>query len=325
MPEYRIVFTDYYYPNNNKETEILRGLGDVEIVDCTKIEAGGIKEEDRIIPYVEDADAVIVQFADMSSKVIDRLRKCRIISRYAIGVDNIDVKAANEKGIIVANVPDYCIEEVSDTALSHMLNCLRKLTLANDLLRRNEWSYDKIKPIRRFSDLAVGLIAFGHIGMRLAEKLRPFNMTILAFDPYFTRETNYDWVKFVSLNDLLSLSDIVSIHAPLNEETHHMIDRERFIQMKDGVIVVNTSRGGLIDERALVEALESGKVAAAGLDVLDAADTDYFQSTLLKFPDRVFITPHMGWYSEEAIADLQNKTALNVYEMLKNGKPLYSV
>jgi D-3-phosphoglycerate dehydrogenase len=325
MSRLKIVFTDYYYPDNNREVDILNKLGDVEIVDCTKIIPGGIKDENKIIEYAAEADAIIVQFAKISRKVIENLKNCKIISRYAIGVDIIDLDAAREKGIVVANVPDYCIEEVSDTAIAHIFNCLRKVTLANNLLRQGEWAYAKIKPIHRFSSHKVGLVAFGHIARRVAEKLQPFGISLMAYDPYFKEQEKYPWVKFVSLEELLAQSDIISVHAPLNKETHHLINRDRFALMKNGTIIVNTSRGGLIDEVALADAIETGKIASAGLDVLEYFDEEYSKSVLTKYPDKVFITPHFGWYSEEAIRDLQSKTAMNVYEMLTNGKPVYQV
>jgi D-3-phosphoglycerate dehydrogenase len=325
MGHYKIVFTDYYYPDNNREIDILNKLGDVEIVDCTKIIPGGIKDEDKVLEYAADADAIIVQFAKISRKVIEKLKNCKIISRYAIGVDIIDLDAAREKGIVVANVPDYCIEEVSDTAIAHIFNCIRKVTLANNLLRQGEWAYAKVKPIHRFSAHKVGLVAFGHIARRVAEKLQPFEVSLMAYDPYFKEQEKYPWVKFVSLEELLAQSDIISVHAPLNRESHHLINRDRFALMKNGVIIINTSRGGLIDEVAFAEAIDTGKIASAGLDVLEYFDEEYSKSVLTKYPDKVFITPHFGWYSEEAISDLQSKTALNVYEMLINGKPLYQV
>lgn len=325
MAQYKIVFTDYYYPNNDREVEILQQLGDVEIVDCMKLEEGGAKEAEKVIEYAKDADAIICQFADISQKVIDSLEKCKVIARYAIGVDIIDVAAAKKRGIVVANVPTYCIEEVSDTAIAHILNCVRKVSVANELLHKDEWEYSKIKPIYRFSHATVGLIAFGNIARRIAEKLRPFHVTLLAFDPYVKATDRYDWVKFVSLKELLSQSDIISIHAPLNKETHHLLNKEKFSLMKNGVILVNTSRGELIEEAALIEALENGKVAMAGLDVLETPDAEYTRSALVKYPDRVVITPHTAWYSEESIVELQEQTARNVYEMLKNGKPLHAV
>jgi len=323
---FKVVFTDYYYPNNDQEMKILNQLEDVEIVDCTKIEKGGIKEEDELIDYVKDADAIILQFAKISKKVLDRLEKCRIISRYAIGVDNIDVEEAKKRGIVVSNVPDYCIEEVSDSAIAHIFNCVKKISFANKLFRNKLWIHQKIKPMYRFSGQTLGLIAFGNIARRVAEKLRSFNLKILTYDPYFKDDNHeYNWVEFVSLKELLSKSDIISVHAPHNKETHHLINKDTIAFMKNGVVIVNTSRGGLIDENDLEEAIKNGKVSMAGLDVLEYQDNEYYKSILLKHADRVIITPHISWYSEESIVDLQRKTALNVYEMLKNGKPLYSV
>ena len=325
MPDYKVVFTDYYYPDNQKERNILMQLGNVEIVDGIRIQPGGFLNENDIIAHAQDADAVIVQFAAMTEKVIENLQKCRIIARYAIGVDSIDLAAAAKKGIVVANVPDYCIEEVSDTAVAHILNCTRKVSLANDLIHAKKWAYEKIKPIQRLAGLTVGLVAFGNIARRTAEKLRAFNVHLMAYDPFFSDDQTYEWVDFVSLETLLTQADIVSIHAPLTTETKHLLNQERFGLMKDGAIVINSSRGELIDGSALLDALESGKVAMAGLDVLEGPDSEYAQSALLDHSDKVFITPHMGWYSEQSIADLQTKTATNVYEMLANGKPLYPV
>jgi D-3-phosphoglycerate dehydrogenase len=325
MARTKIVITDYYYPDILQETEILRRLGDVDLVDCTTAVPGGIKDEDSVLAAARDADALIVQFARISRKVIDGLSRCRIISRYAIGVDTIDVEAARGRGIVVANVPDYCVEEVSDTAMAHILNCVRKVTRAHSLLHAGQWAYAAVRPMRRLQGLTVGLVAFGHIARRLAEKLRPFGMPLLAADPYFTERADYPWVEFVDLEQLLRRADIVSVHAPLTAQTQHLLDRTRLALIRPGTIIVNTSRGGLIDETALAEALDDGRVAAAGLDVLEYPDSDYAKSLLMRYPDRVFITPHMGWYSEEAIRDLQRKTALNVYEMLANGRPLYQV
>ena len=325
MEKYKIVFTDYYYPNNDTERRILEQLESVEIVDCTTLVDGGVKDEEGVLKYGADADALIVQFSPISSRVIEGMSKCRIISRYAIGVDNIDVAAAKRKGIVVANVPDYCVEEVSDTAIAHMLNSIRKLSLANDLIHRGDWAYERVRPMFRFAEMTVGLIAFGHIARRVAQKLKPYGNRIVACDPYFKDQQSYNWVDFLSFEEVLGEADVLSVHAPLNDDTHHLIDHDQFAMMKNGVILVNTSRGGLINEKALINALEKGTVALAGLDVLDCADTEYGKSALLRFPDRVFITPHVGWYSQESVQDLQRKTALNVYEMFTKGKPLYSV
>jgi len=243
-----------------------------------------------------------------------------------VGVDNIDLAAACKAGIVISNVPDYCMEEVSDNALAFILGCQRKIVQLNHIVKSNsQWSYEKIKPIRRLSKLTIGLLSFGNIGRRVAEKLRGFNLNIITYDPYFSNKEKYNWVKFVKLDELLNNSDVISVHTPLNKETYHLINKESIKKMKDGVFIVNTSRGGLIDEIALFDGLKSAKIAGAGLDVLEYNDEiDYPKSPLTKL-DNVIITPHTSWYSEDAVYELQIKTAENIYKMLSEGKPLYEV
>lgn len=321
---YKIVFTDYYFPNINKEINQLKKLGEVEIIDCNDIANGDVASEEQLLGHLEkckalDADAVLVNHAVITSKFISQLTNCQVILRYGIGVDNVDVKFAKEKGVKVVNVPDYCVEEVAENAITLMLATTRKIFLQNKLLRNQQFDYDRIKPVRRFSELTVGLIAFGNIGSKVAEKLKSFKTKILAYDPYFQQEELYEWVKFVKLEQLLKQSDVISIHAPLNEQTRHIINIESILMMKDGVFIINTSRGGLIDENALFEGLRCGKIGGAGLDILDYKDeNDYSKSNLMNL-DNVFITPHTSWYSEEAIYDLQVKAGNSVYqELLKN-------
>ena len=326
MPEIKIVITDYYYPNIDQELEILARIPGARVLDCTKIVPGGIKDGNSLIEHLRDADAVITQFADISRPVIESLEKCKIIARYAIGLDRIDLAAAKAKGIAVANVPDYCIEEVSDTAMAHILGCVRKITPAHGYLHAGTWAYDKIKPLRRLQDLTLGLLSFGNIARRVAEKIRPFGTKVLAYDPYYAPKAGaYDWVSLVSLEELFKNSDIVSVHTPFTKETHHLVGSGLLALMKKGSILVNTSRGGLVDELALEAVLKDGTIAVAGLDVLEYLDEDYGKSVLMKYPDRVIITPHIGWYSEQSIRDLQRKVALNVYEKLVNGKAPYEV
>jgi len=318
---YKIIFTDYYFPNIDKEINQLKKLGEVEIIDCNEIANGEVASEEQLLEHLErynalNADAVLVNHAVITSKFISRLTNCQVILRYGIGVDNVDVKFAQKKGVKVVNVPDYCIEEVAENAITLMLATTRKIYLQNKLLREQKFNYDRIKPVRRFSELTAGLIAFGNIGRKVAEKLKGFKSKILAYDPYFHQEEQYDWVEFVKLEQLLKQSDVISIHAPLNKQTRHMINEETISTMKEGVFIVNTSRGGLIDENALLKGLKSGKIGGAGLDILDYKDeNDYYKSDLMNL-DNVLITPHTSWYSEEAIYDLQVKAGNSVYEEL---------
>jgi len=322
---YKIIFTDYYFPNISKEVNQLKKLGKVEIIDCNDLIRGEVASEDQLLDHLQkckamDADAVLVNHAMVTSKFISQLTNCQVILRYGIGVDNIDVKAAQKRGIKVANIPDYCIEEVAENAITLILTTVRKIFLQNKLLRNHQFNYDQIKPIRRFSELTVGLLAFGNIAKKVSEKLKNFKAKIIAYDPYFNQEDSFDWVEFVNLDQLFKRSDVLSIHAPLNKETHHIINEGAIEIMKTGVYIINTSRGGLIDENALYNGLISGKIAWASLDVLDYKDeNDYYLSNLMNL-DNVFITPHTSWYSEEAIYDLQVKAGNTVYQELSKNK-----
>ncbi|MBU8912593.1 MAG: C-terminal binding protein [Spirochaetales bacterium] len=319
-----IVYTDYYYDSVQAEFDLLSTLPDVRIVDLTEVKKGGITAPEELVEHVADADALVTQFAVINADVMDAMPNCRIIARHAIGVDTIDLTAARERGIVVSNVPDYCIEEVSDTAMAHILNGVRRIGEADRLLRAGEWAYSKIMPLSRFSEMTVGLLAFGAIARRVAEKLRGFRVKVLAYDAYAKPTPEFDWVEFVPLDRLLAEADVISIHVPLNDETHHMVNEKVFEAMKPGVVLVNTSRGGVIDQAALADAIARGVVRHAGLDVLEEPDAEYAESPVLA-SEQVTVSPHLGWYSEQSIEDLKMKTARNVAEMLTNGKPLYTV
>ncbi|KMZ52984.1 C-terminal binding protein [Dorea sp. D27] len=318
----KIVIADYYYPDLKEEYKVFDRLEEVEVVDLTKIAEGGIKDPAALIPYVKDADALIVQFATIDKSVIDSMERCKVIARYAIGVDTIDVEAAGAKGIYVANVPDYCIGEVADTAIAHIMNAQRKIALANRLLLAKEFDMDKIRPVRRMENEVLCLIGFGHIARNVAGKMKAFFKEIVVYDPYVKDCASYPEFRFLSFEEAVSGADVISLHVPLNGSTAHMLSDGAFHMMKDGVAVINTARGGLIDEAALIKALDSGKVGYCGLDV--AATEDFAHSPLLSM-EHVLLTPHMGWCSEEAIVELQRKTAENVAETLLNGKPRYCV
>ena len=321
--KFKIVFIDYYFPDIQKEINQFKKLGNIEIIDCNNILPGLIASEDQLLPHLKklnalDTDAVLVNHAIITSKFIRQLTNCKIILRYGIGVDNIDIKAAQAMGIRVANVPDYCIEEVSENAVALILVCTRKMFNQYKLLEKHQFNYEAIKPIHRLSHLTLGLLAFGKIAQRVAEKIKNFNIKIIAYDPHFTKRKNYDFIQFVELDELLMKADIISIHVPLNPETYHFINEKMINKMKKGVMIINTARGGLVEEDALYEGLISGKIACAGLDVLEIADENTYYRSKLMLLDNVIVTPHTSWYSEEATYDLQVKAGQIVYnELLK--------
>jgi len=323
VSKYKIVFSDYYYADLRAEMEEFRALGpDVEIVDLAKAYPGGVKDPRALIEFARDADALVVQFAKIDREFIGALERCKVIARYAIGVDTIDVEAARERDIRVANVPDYCVEEVADTAAAHILNAVRKLTVTRDMLFQNDFEMNRAGTIFRIEEATLALLGFGNVARNLYGKMRPFFRRIVACDPFFRDVEAYPEVEFLPLTGALGAADIVSVHVPLNPATRGMLSTAQFAAMKDGAILVNTARGGVIDEAAMVDALDRGKLAFCGLDVI--ATEDFANSPLLRHP-KIALTPHIAWRSNEAQAELQRKVARNVVSALLTGAPIYAV
>jgi D-3-phosphoglycerate dehydrogenase len=317
---FKVAILDYYYPSLTEERKVLADTG-IEIVDCN----GKCQTEDDVIKYAGDADAVIIQFVPITRRIIENLPKLKVIVRYAIGMDIIDIPAATEHRVMVANVPDYCIDEVADQALALMLAVTRKIKIAADEVARGNWSYQKAVPIRRFSAMSLGLISFGNIARNFGAKAQALGFKqIRVYDPYINEAgAKYPGYDFVDLPTLLKESDVVSIHAPATAETKHMINRETLALMKDGVFLINTSRGALIDVTALEAAFAAGKLGGVGLDVLED-EKNIKENSLLKY-ENVIITPHMSWYSIDSIAELQRKVAEQVKQALLDGRPKYWV
>lgn len=323
MRKYKIVFSDYYYPDLHAEMKAFEKLGaDLEIVDCTEIVPGGIFDPRELIRYAHDADAIVAQFAKLDKPFIDALEKCRIIARYSIGMDTVDLDAAHAKGIQVANVPDYCIHEVANHAAAHILNALRQITRSRDLLFDNTFDFGKVRPMHRSEEQTLCLLGFGHIARELYVKMKPFFAKIVAYDPYFGNQAAYPDVRFLSMEEALACADVISVHVPLSKATENMLSDSQFAMMKDGVILVNTARGGLIDEAAMLRALDSGKIGHCGLDVLCGED---FAGSPFLHHERVTLTPHAAWCSKEALEELQRKVGENVVAALLTGKPVYPV
>jgi D-3-phosphoglycerate dehydrogenase len=318
---YKVVITDHCYPSLSKEQQIFTDSG-IELVDCN----GKCQTEVDVIKYAKDVDALIVQFVPITRRIIENLPKCKVIVRYAIGLDIIDIPAATERRIMVANIPDYCIDEVADQTLALMLAVTRKIKIAATEVRRGNWSYFKTVPIRRFSAMSLGLISFGNIARNFGAKAQALGFKqIRVYDPYIKTSdiAEYSGYEFVDLPTLLKESDVVSVHAPATAETKHMINRETLALMKDGAYLINTSRGALIDETALAAALAEGKLGGVGLDVLED-EKNGGVSLLLQY-DNVIITPHMSWYSVDSIVELQRKAAEQVKQALLEGRPKYWV
>ena len=279
---------------------------------------------DDILAVAKDADAILVTYAKLTRDILLQLTKCKAIGRFGLGVDNIDLPTAKEKGIAVNYVPDYCIREVSDHAIALLLALIRKIPLANRLVQAGRWEMPAVVPIRRIEGTVLGLVGFGHIPRLAVPKAQAFGMKVLAYDP-FVKPDQFKAlnVEGVDLDTLLKSSDYISVHAPLLPATRGMLNADAFAKMKKGVYIVNTARGPLIDETALVAALSSGQVGGAALDVV--ASEPLAKDSPLLGRDNVIITPHTGFYSIEALEELQSKCAADVARVLSGEKAVYPI
>jgi D-3-phosphoglycerate dehydrogenase len=241
-------------------------------------------------------------------------------ARYGIGVDNIDLDAARRAGIVVTNVPDYSVEEVATHALALILASVRKIARADDSIRHGAWGVDQFRPIARLSTLMVGLVGYGRIARRIAAPLEALGAEIVAHDPYL--EQGPDRPPLLELDDLLARADIVSLHLPLTAQTRGLIGEAALARMKPGAILVNTSRGPLVDLAALADALRSGRLGAAGLDVFD---TEPLDPARIEGVPNLIATPHMAYYSEQALEESQRKAVTQVIKVLTGVPPDYGV
>ena len=279
---------------------------------------------DDILDVARDADAILVTYARLPGDLLRKLRRCKAIGRFGLGVDNIDIPAAATLGITVTYVPDYCMQEVSDHAMALLLALVRKVPLSNTLVQAGRWEVPPLIPIHRLSGRVLGLVGFGNIPRALAPKARSFGLRIVTHDPNVPAEiVTAAGVESVGFDELLAMSDFVSIHAPLLPATRGLFNAEVFRKMKKGAALINTARGPLIDEDALVAALDAGHLGGAALDVVAAEPLPKDSSLLGR--DNVILTPHTAFYSVEALNELQTKCASDVARVLSGQPPIYPV
>jgi len=277
-----------------------------------------------ILSVARDADAVLVTYAKLPGELLKQLKRCKVIGRFGLGVDNIDIPAASQLGIIVTYVPDYCLREVSDHAMAFLLALARKIPFSNKLVQSGRWEVPPIVPLRRLEGQVLGLVGFGNIPRALAPKAKAFGFKVITHDPYVSKEALASLgVEGVSFDELLARSDFISVHAPLLPATRGLMNAAAFAKMKKGAFLINTARGPLVDEAALIAALDSGHLGGAALDVV-AVEPLAKDSPLLG-RDNVILTPHTGFYSVEALEELQTKCATDVARVLSGEKPVYPV
>lgn len=309
----KVVITDHSYMDFTEEKKIFEQAGaTLRVAQCTT--------DEEVIQASRGATALINSDIPITRKAIESLPDLQVIARYGIGVDHIDVEAATENNVYVTNVPDYCQDEVAGHALALIMSLTRKIVFLNQQVKEGSWAFDDAAPIHRFSSQTVGLVSYGKIARKLAGHLRAIGFTVIAYDPYIEEKAD---VELVSLEELMKRSDVISLHAPLVKETYQMINKEMFDLAKPNAVLVNTGRGGVINEEDLVDALRTGKIAGAGLDVVENEPIDKNHPLLTM--DQVILTPHVAFYSEEAMQELKRKTARNIVRVLKGEKPEYVV
>jgi len=311
----KIVITDYRFPDVEQERRAVEAAGGTLVT-------GQAVNEEQVAELCRDADGVLNARAPVTRRAIAAMEHCRIIVRYGIGVDTIDVAAATERGIFVANVPDYCLDEVSDHALALLLMLSRQMIPSIALAREDTWPVARMPPLRRLRGQTCGLVGCGRIGSLLAGKVSALGMRVIIHDPYLSEERARDMgAELVSLDALLARADFISLHAPLTGETRNLFDAAAFSKMKKTASIVNTARGGLIDEGALLAALDAGQISGAGLDVVESETAVTPVRTALVSHPKMIVTAHTAWLSQQARATLQLRAIEQALACLRGETP----
>jgi D-3-phosphoglycerate dehydrogenase len=314
MSRYKVLITDYVWNSIQREEQVLAEIG-AEVIAAPK------SDENTLVDLAVDCDAIMTCFAQTTAKVIEASPKLKIVARYGVGVDNIDVATATRLGVVVTNVPDYCMDEVSEHAFTLMLAVGRRIMLLDRDIRRGGWNLNVAKPVHRIRGSTLGIVGFGRIGRMTGEKGRAFGMNLIAYDPLLPAADIRDrGAEPVDFDELLTRADYISIHAPLTPATHHLFDARAFRKMKRTAVIVNTARGVLIDPEALAQALRDHWIGGAGIDVLSREPPE--KGNPLIGLDNIVMTSHEAFYSEESLVELQTRTAQEVVRVLRGERPL---
>lgn len=307
-----VFVTDCDHPSVAIERRVVEaaGLG-LEVRQC--------RTAAEVASACRDAAGLIVQYAPITRAVLAALPRCRVVVRYGVGTDTVDIDAATDLGVAVCNVPDYGVEEVSDHALALLLALGRGIVTLDRAVRAGDWSLATIPAVRRLRGRVLGLVGLGRIGRAVARKALALGLEVIGHDPAAAPPPR--GVTPVGLDELLARSDFVSLHAPLLPATRHLFDDAAFGRMKPGAFLINTARGGLVDTDALTRALAEGRLAGAGIDVLEREPIAP-DHPLLEQPN-CLLTPHAGWFSQDAFAELKTKAAEEAVAVVTGAVPRY--
>lgn len=320
MSKFKVYISDFDYPDNEIEKSVLEPIG-AEVIGLHCNTGEGLAE------LAADADAILQQYAKINRATIEKLKNCKIIARYGIGVDILDVEACNDHGIIVTNVPDYCLDEVADHSISLAFMLMRSIPRYNQRVHDGSYRWqDWQVPIPRFRGATFGMIGFGRIAQNAARKLQTFGFNIISYSPHISESLMASHgVKKVGLEELLKSSDIVSLYCPYTPSYHHVINEQTLALMKPSAYLVCTSRGKCVDNKALYEALKNGVIAGAALDdpeeePMKIKDWDPANNPLFSL-DNCFFTPHTGYVSKQSLEECRRVAAENVKAVLLGQRP----
>lgn len=318
MAKYSVFMTDSIFPDTAIERDEL-GRADAELTFSSAPDTETLISEGR------DCDAMLVVYAQVDANVINSLTRCKVIVRMGIGFNNVDLEAASKAGIVVANVPDYCLDEVADHTMALVLAVVRRTCYLNSKVESGIWSIGDAKPIPRLRGKTFGIFGCGAIGQQVAHRASAFGMEVVGYDPYALKDafSGNGIYQITDFDEFLAAVDILSLHMPLTDTTRHIINRQTMAKMKSSAYVINTSRGGLVDESDLYEVLAEGALGGAGLDVLEI-EPPSSAPTLSALPNAV-ITPHAAFFSEESVVELRMKASQEVIRTLQDGQPKFCV
>ena len=313
MSRFRVVLIEHGYASTEHEHDIIECAGG-EFIDADKLALPDA------LKFCETAEAVMLRRIQVSAEMMRRFRQCRFILRYGVGTDNVDVRAATEANIMVGHVPDYCVDDVSTHAIALLLACIRKVVATHKRLEHGGWDVHRNDPIYRLAGRTVGIVGLGNIGCAVAKKLAGWNVRLIAADPFVERpEAEALGVKLVGIETLCREANFISLHCPLLPETRHLINAGTLALMKANTVIINTARGPIIETRALLDALDRGRIAQAGLDVFE--DEPLPENSPLRHHPKLTISDHTAWYSEESQIELQRKAAEEVARVCTGGLP----
>lgn len=308
----RVVITDSNYPDTAIEREVLDEIG-AEVVEARAT------TPEEVVSATSDADALLNQSVHLPATVFEEIDSVSVVARYGVGVDNVDIDAATENGVAVVRVPSYCEAEVATHTLALMLSAVRRTPLYDRHVKSGKWDWKAGRPIPRLVGSTLGFVAFGNIPQKVVERVSGFDFDVLAFDPHReAAELERYGAEKVGFEELLERSDVVTVHAPLTDETDGLFDADAFDRMRDDAVLVNTARGGIVEESALVEALEADQLRGAALDVMAEEPPE---SSPLFARDDVVLSPHVAWYSESSMSTLRRSAARGIVQVLRGERP----